>query len=239
MSRPVTLAQLRADIAQQADVAGSTARHVPSLLNRLINTSIGRFRERLSTEGSTIYLSSAYGTLTAGVASLYPFGLLDLTSAPTMLVKAYGVDVTIGTEVRPLTPVPFEERASYGAAPGEPRAWTQWGRTHLAILPAPQAAYPYTLWYLQHLAPLVSDSDAWDGVAGWEEYVTWDVVCRVLVRDQTGKAYEMCVQARNEVWHDVLRSARSAKGPGGTSVTRDVFGERLHGCSRRRTLPDP
>jgi hypothetical protein len=239
VSRLVTLGQLKADVANQVDITGATARHTPTLLTRQINQSITRLRERMSSEGSTVYLQSAYGTLTAGVASLFPFGLLDLSSSPTMLVKVFGLDVTISSEPRRLTPVPFDERTAYGSSIGEPVAWSEWGRTHLAVLPAPREAYPYTLWYLPAIAPLVNDADQWDGVAGWEEYVTWDVVCRVLVRDQTGKAYGMAVSARNEVWQDVLRSASRVRGPVAQSVSRDAFGERIYGMSARRTLPDP
>lgn len=230
---------MKADVANQVDITGATARHTPTLLARLINQSITRLRERMSSEGSTVHLESTYGTLTAGVASLFPFGLLDLSASPTTLVKVYGLDVTISSEVRRLTAVPFEEHSSYGSSVGEPTAWSEWGRTRLAIFPAPRDAYPYTLWYLPSIDPLVNDSDVWDGVAGWEEFVSWDVVCRVLVRDQTGKAYAMAVSARNEIWQDVLRSASRIQGPVTHSVSRDAFGERIYGLSARRTLPDP
>lgn len=239
MSRLVTLGQLKADVANQVDITGATARHTPTLLTRLLNQSITRLRERMSSEGSTVHLTSTYGTLTAGVASLFPFGLLDLSSSPTALVKVYGLDVTVSDTVRRLQAVPFEERTSYGSTTGEPVAWSEWGRTKLALFPAPAEAYPYTLWYLPSINPLVNDSDSWDGVAGWEEYVTWNVVCHVLVRDQTGKAYSMAVSARNEAWQDVLRSVSRIQCPVTHSVSRDAFGERIYGMSARRTLPDP
>lgn len=239
MTRLVTLGQLKADVGAQVDITGATARHTPTLLTRLINQSITRFRERLSAEGSTVYLTSASGTLTRGVASLFPFGLIDVSSSPSGLVKVYGVDVTIGSEVRRLTPIPFEQHTAYGSAEGEPVAWSEYGRTQICIFPPPSSAFSYTLWYLPTIAPLVDDSSEWDGVAGWEEFVTWDVVCKVIVRDQTSKAYAMAVSARNEVWQDALRSARAVQSTGGHSVTRDNFGERIYGQRRAITLPDP
>mgnify|MGYP001581068345 FL=1 len=57
MSRTVTLLQLRTDIAAQADITvggASTGRYPTGVMNRFINQSIQRFRERLSTEGRRI-----------------------------------------------------------------------------------------------------------------------------------------------------------------------------------------
>ena len=59
--RNVTLQQLRLDIQNQADIAGLSVRHGATLIDRRINQSIQRFRERLSGEGARHFLSYATG----------------------------------------------------------------------------------------------------------------------------------------------------------------------------------
>ena len=83
--RNVTLTQLRADIAAQADFVGATGRYPDATVNRFINQSIQRFREKLSTEGATHFLLSTSGTLAAGAVSPCRPGVCDSRSAVVAL----------------------------------------------------------------------------------------------------------------------------------------------------------
>lgn len=229
MSRNVTLSTLRADIADQADIAGSVAvssRYTPSQLNRYINQAIQRFREKISNEGAQHYLTSTTGTLTAGATSPYPFGTLDLSSASPAVVRIYGIDVTIDDDVRSLEHVPFSDRTRFGGPDdtGEPCAWANYETDKVAIFPASDAAYTYVAWYLPVLADLSSDNDTFDGVAGWEDFIVWEVVCRLLAKDQHPNAYQAAVNERERAWADILRNATRVTSAGGGVVGRDTLG---------------
>lgn len=245
--RTVTLAQLRQDIQNQADIAGLTARHGATLLNRLANQSIQRFRERLSGEGARHFLTVATGTMTAGATSGFPFYQLDAGARASGIVRVYGVDVKVqGGAWKRLEHTSFEDRANYGgghpASVGEPRVWAEYQTTKLAILPPPDREYDYVLWYLPVANDLQSDSATFDGVAGWEDYVVWDVVCRVIVRDQYPDAYQMAVTYKAEIWDDIVRQATRVTTAGGATIGRDSLGNKRIGdgyLERTRRLPPP
>jgi hypothetical protein len=235
MARTVTLSQLRSDIASQADVVvGSSTRYTSTLLNRLINQSIQRFRERVSTEGMTHYLVATTGTMTSGATSPYAFKVLDLSAVSPNVVRVYGVDITVSNVVRSLVHVPFQSRNDYGGpnATGEPEAWSMFQTTSIAILPAPSESYFWTVWYLPLLADLSADGDTFDGVAGWEQWIVWDVVCNLIARDTYATAYALASQQRDAVWQDVIRGATKVTSAGGAVVGRDTL--RATTLGRRR-----
>jgi len=231
--RTVTLAQLRQDISNQADIAGLTTRHGATLLNRLANQSIQRFREKLSNEGARHFLTVATGTMQAGTTSGFPFYQLNAGALASGIVRIFGVDVkTQGGAWKRLEHTTFEDRTTYGgghpASIGEPRVWAEYQTTVLAIMPPPDRSYDYVVWYLPVLNDLQSDSATFDGVSGWEDFVTWDVVCRIIVRDQNPEAYTMAVTYKNEIWTDILRNATRVTGAGGAVVGRDSMGAKGH-----------
>lgn len=244
MSRNVTLLQLRTDIATQADIVGGTARYPAATLNRFINQSIQRFREKLSAEGAQHYLTNASGTLAAGAVSPFPFGVIDLSLANPSVVRVYGLDITLTSGVQTaLSHTPFQSRTDWGGpiVTGEPRAWSNFNTRKLAIMPAPSQSYPYNAWYLPALADLALDADTWDGVAGWEEFIVWDVVARLIVRDQYMTAYQTATAYRQELWADILRNATRVTSAGGAVLGRDSMGERglMSSWRRNRVLPPP
>jgi len=230
MARNVTLLQLRTDIQFQVDqVIGSSGHVQTTNVNRLINQSIQRFRERVSSEGMTRYLVSTTGTLTTGTTSPYPFSVLDLSSLSPALVRTYGVDLTVNTCVKTLSHIPFTERANYGGTTttSEPQAWSHFQGSKIALSPAPDQAYTYVVWYLPVLSDLASDGDTFDGVAGWEDFIVWDVVCRLIIRDQYAEAYQMASEYRDGIWKDILRGAQRVSASGGATIGRDAFGGRV------------
>jgi len=226
VARNVTLSQLRTDVAAQADfVTSSTGRYTDTLLNRLINQSVQRFRERVCKEGMTHYLVSTTGTLSSGSTSPYSFKELDLSAVTPSVVRVYGVDITYSNVVRTLAHRPFQERNDFGGpmTTGIPRAWAIYGTRTVAIMPAPDQNYAYTVWYLPVLADMSADGDTFDGVAGWEQWIVWDVVCNLIARDQYAAAYAQSVQLRNEVWADVISAAVKVTSAGGVVVGRDTL----------------
>ncbi len=239
MSRNVSLLQLRNDIAAQCDFSiSATGRYPSSILNRLINQSIQRFRERISNEGITHFLVSASGTLAAGTTSPYAFQTLDLSALSPSLVRTYGVDITVAGVVRSLAHRSFMERNEFTSSPtmtNQPMAWAHFQTRSIAIMPGPDTSYPYTVWYLPVLADLAADGDTFDGVAGWEIYVLWDCVCQLIARDQYAAAYQQAILERDKAWEDIVRSATKVSAAGGAVVGRDTMGQAgLFGLRQRR-----
>lgn len=239
--RTVTLAQLRQDIQNQADIAGLTTRHGATLITRLTNQSIQHFREDLSNEGCQHFLTVATGTMQAGATSGFPFLALNVGSLASGIVRTFGIDVkTQGGSWKRLEHTTFEDRTNYGgghpSSVGEPRVWAEYGTTKLAILPPPDRSYDFVVWYLPVLNDLSADSDTFDGVAGWEDYVVWDVVVRLMVRDQL-PTYQLAVQERADIRSRVLRSATRVTTAGGATVGRDSMGNKMMPGWGGRTQP--
>jgi hypothetical protein len=237
------LSQVLADIRDQADINGATARHSATLLARLANQSHRHLRRQLSIDGAQHYLTSTSGTLGTGTTSPYPFYVLDLTQVAPSIVQCFGVHVTVQTEVLPLSQVPFTSITDYGgtSSRGVPQAWAALNTAKLAILPAAGTAYPYVVWYLPVVADLVNDNDVLAVVEGGDEFIVWDCVARLIMRDQYPQAFAMAVQMRDEKYREVLSSAKKVTGAGGMFIGRDVLAERLGGLgsARRRALPPP
>jgi hypothetical protein len=227
MARNVTLSQLRTDVANQCDfVVGASGRYTPALLTRLLNQSIQRFRERVSADGMTHFLVSTSGTL-SGPTAPYAFEVLDLSSVTPSIVRTFGVDVTVQGVIRTLSYRPFQERNEYSdVGPGVPIAWSQYQTRTIAILPGANGQYPYTVWYLPVLADLVNDSDTFDGVSGWENWVVWDVVAQLAARDQYQGAFEQFSMLRDGIWQDIIRGASKVTAVGGQTTGRDALGRR-------------
>lgn len=246
MARNVTLSQLRTDVAAQCDFSTSASgRYTPTLLNRIINQSIQRFRERISNEGMTHFLVSYSGNLTQGTTSTYAFQTLDLSALSPSLVRTYGVDITIAGVVKSLAHRPFTERNDFSAGlgssmTGTPIAWAHFQTRSIAIMPGPDGDYPYTVWYLPVLADLSADGDTFDGVAGWEVWVLWDCVCQLIARDQYQAAYTQAIAERDLAWADIIRSSTKVSAAGGAVVGRDSFGQAgLWGGLKSRIVSAP
>lgn len=237
MSRTVTLLQLRTDIANAVDVTvGTTTRYTPAYLNRRINQSIQRFRERVSSEAMAHFLVPTTGTLTPGATAPYSFGEVDLSSVSPSVVRTYGFDITVNSEVISLAHRPFTERNDRGSptSTGIPIAWMHYQTRKVALSPAPNAAYAYTVWYLPVLADLSDDADTFDGVSGWEDYVLADVALQIIARDQYPNAYALFAQQLEATWRDILRGASKFTAAGGANVGRDTFGHAGMGVGRQR-----
>jgi len=240
VTRTVTLAQLRSDIRFQADLVGASLRHGDAQITRLINQSINRFRERVTIEGATFYLRRQEDTLSAGRPSTsVAYQELDISGYSPAPVRTFDVDLITNGEVLKLNHVPFDSRNDYGSAlsPGIPAAWAHFQKDTLAFFPYPNNNFSVVVYYTPVATDLVSDSDTFDGVAGWEDYITWDCVCRLIVRDQFPQAFQLALVQKTEIWTDILRTAARPTHAGGAILGRDTFGEKLRGMGRR--LPPP
>ncbi len=212
-TRSRTLANLLADVQYAADIQASSTRHTDASLYRLLNESIQKLRVMVSNQGHPLYLKPSSGTLTAGLTSPYAFASASL---PDDLVSLYAFDVTVASnDVREVDIVPFSERNSYqsrfGGSLGIPVACyvynigTESTTTvtvgKVAVFPAPQQAYAYTFWYLPSWVDISSANAAtyvFNGLAGWEDWVVQDVVCKAVQRDNDARGTYAIAQAERQ-----------------------------------------
>lgn len=222
-------------------MVGVAARYTPTALNRRINQSIQRFRERISNEGVTHYLTSTTGTLSIGATSPFPFLSLDLSAVSPSIVRTYGVDLTINNVTRSLRYIPFTMRDNFGGPLNRdiPVAWSHYQTRVIAIFPPSESAYTYVVWYMPVLADLAADGDTFDGVAGWEEYIVYDVITRLNIKDQYAQIYAQLVDYKRELMAEIIRGATKVSSAGGASIGRDTMGERMNWSRRNRWLPPP
>jgi len=169
-------------------------RHTPESIRRELNQSIRRYRELISDAGHSYFLQSHSGRLTPNPAvdasdgtTELAWGRLELGVLDPPIVRIYGVDVRHGSKVTELTGAEWKQRNYYQdrwGNSGIPSAFFVYDGSTLGILPAPNADYAYTVWYLPDVREIEDDGDTFDpGIVGGERWVVLDVCYKLAVRD--------------------------------------------------------
>lgn len=207
-----------------------------SLLNDWINESIQDFRLELSNNEVEFYLTPATGTLTPGVVSGMAHGSLPL---PNDAYAVYGLDLTVDGAVVGVLPMSFQERndrQSGATKTGVPVGYhitavgqestTSVNAGSIILSPAPDIAYPYTLWYLPAWVDLADDTHVFNGVAGGELWVIWDVCIKCAMRTSDSKKQEETALRERELAMRRIVKTLKRMNRGGAVRRRDVRGER-------------
>lgn len=207
----------------QSDSQEADLRHSSADLRRAINQSIQHFRENISDNGHPYFLTSHSGLLTPGQATdsngqQFAWGTLDMDSFSPEVVRIYGFDITVNGVNEELDAVEFRERNHFQFGNNEltiPIAFFGYNETKLGILPAPDRPYAYTLWYLPMLEELTEDDDQFNpGVPGAEEWIIWDVMLKLLNRDNYPRLIQSVRIERDTLWADILHRARKHQRTG-------------------------
>jgi hypothetical protein len=251
VARTRTVTELIADVRYRANIEGETARHSDANIQRLINESWQELRELISDAGYPYYLKAKSGALTPGPvvpdAASDPnltagFGTLPL---PTDCLRVYGVDLEIDGVLVELEPLAFERRNAYqvnGSRVGRPIAFYPYNMGQeatttvaagaLAILPAPESNYKYTLWYLPVWTDIATTS-VFNGFASAEQWVIWDVCVKVTARDNDRQAIFAIAQAERAREAERIQTMATAQRAGPRRV-HDTRSRRM-----RRNFTEP
>lgn len=225
------LSDLLLDIRWQADQLGATLRNTDTQLTRALNQSIQAFREWISDNGFSYYLKPSTGVLPVGATSPYAFGQLTISAISPAVVRVYGLDVKVNGIIYGLDAVAFAERNRYQTVDtntsGIPVAFTMYDNNQIAIMPPALSAYPYTLWYLPVSTDLAAGSDVFDGIAGWEEWLTWDVLVKLVVREKEPAIASVALSERDKVQAAILKRSRHLQRQG-PMVKRDTRADRMN-----------
>lgn len=212
MSRTVTLAELETRVRWQANAVGATLRHTSTRIRVEINQSIQRFRWLVTDAGNPFYLETVGVTIAAGSASAIngvtpPWQTLSI-AAGTVAVHDVLLREEAGGEFRKLDAVSLDGGTQYGTQAGVPQAWTALTPSSLAVFPPPDRAYSLLVRYIPLLADLENDADTFEGHAGWEMWIVWDVLNKLVHRDSKPELIASIKDERAEI-ERLIRSQAS------------------------------
>lgn len=193
MPRTRTLAELRNDVATEADIApltGSsfvTSAHVDRYINQSIRALVDLV---LTAGGEQPYESSTTISTVAGQAQYaLPADFYRLTLA----------SVTIDGISRPMPKADLgwlerTQSTGYPLLLSEQAVGYRIVGNSIELAPAPDGVYPVALRYVPTLvcrnaggtpiADLSADDDYFDGRNGWEDYIVYDSAVRVAIREE-------------------------------------------------------
>lgn len=183
-----TLAQFRTRTRQRADMENSTFVS-DSELNGYINQSITELYDLLVASNSEYFLSSTTSTVASGDSTI---------TLPSDFYKLRGVDFYLGGRWCDLEQFNFNERnldsTTYSFAGTQVKYRLQ-GST-LKFIPEDNASGQYRIWYTPIPTALSSDSDSFDGINGWEEYVVVDAAIKCLIKEESSTNELMQIKAQ-------------------------------------------
>jgi hypothetical protein len=79
----------------------------------------------------------------------------------------------------------------------------------------------FELWYVGVPEDFTLDTDTIDGVAGWENWIVWDVAVQLMVRAETDPSAAMAERAKVE---KILRASASSRDAGRPKKIQDTRG---------------
>jgi hypothetical protein len=207
-----------------------------TILNDWINESIQDFRIELSNADVEFHLTSATGTLTAGVVSGTAHGSMPL---PDNAFAVYGLDLTVNGQIVNVDPMTFSSRndsQSGTTKTGVPTGFhitsvgveteTTVGSGTILLSPAPDAAYPYRLYYLPVWTDLDEDDDVFNTIGGGDRWVVWDVCVKVAARINDAKKQGDIALREREIALDRIVKTIKRMNRSGPVRRRDSRGER-------------
>lgn len=242
----MALSVLRARVRRHADLGpdttSTTARWPNADINREINASWQALRRLLvsTSAAKTLYCKASSANTAQGATS--PKAWTDLP-LPADFSHLVGLEITLPNgRLRSLTPIAFEERNQYfdtfGLITGTPLHFFIYNvgvesantvSTGTAgLVPATNAIYAYTLWYLPSWVDRITDTDVFDGVEGWDDWVIWDVVEKIAMAEGgadggMGAVAELAAREREKAEQAILQSANGVQRVG--PITRiDMMG---------------
>lgn len=180
MAATRTLAELRTEARQRADMEQDDDFVTDTELTRMVNQSIRELYDLLlESLGHEYFYTSASISIVAGTQAY---------SLPTAFYQLLGVDLVISaTENMALRPFQFHERNEdmYGMGwgyPDGPRYRIMGSQIHFR--PAPTASDTVTVHYIPYPTSLSADGDTFDGINGWEEYVIVDCAAKMIEKEE-------------------------------------------------------
>lgn len=174
MARPVTFGEMKLRARQRADQVNSTFIKEPEL-EQYINDSITELYDVLVQKfGSDYYIKDFEFQTVQGVRDY------DL---PADFYKLKGVDLIRGQQDRDVTLKPFMFIERNKRSLFDNFRYRIVG-SQISFL-QPDTSRSIRLWYVPISERLVDDSDTFDGINGYEEYVIIDAAIKMLTKEES------------------------------------------------------
>jgi hypothetical protein len=195
----------------------------------MINQSIAELYNMIQDADPDYYLSSATETVVAGTDT-YP--LASFSTDASDLLKLRGVDyVESATVSVPLGKYNFAERHrryDFATASNFPTDATaskyRLLGSNIVISPVPVWGGTIKIWYIPAAATLDEDTDTFDGIAGWEEWVVLDCCIKCLAKEESDASQFLDQKLRFEKRFQALAEDRDIGEP---DTVRDTLKEAL------------
>lgn len=182
----VNLADLRLQAQQRSDMVNSQFISTTEW-NRMISQSCKELYDILIQKfGDDYYVASTYTYTTANGQQLYPL--------PADFYKLFLVEVALNPgDANSWVTIKKFERIQQNLW-NYPNVYTFYGITNLRyrvdgqnlhIVPLPTGGQTLRLTYAPRPQVLMADTDAFDGISGWEEYVVVDAAIKACIKEET------------------------------------------------------
>lgn len=220
-----TLAELESDIRYRYDIEGFTARHPQAQIFRLINDAYRALRDRLTSDGATLFLVSLEGTqTTVGKSANYPGTVLaNSIFGNNNLSVITEVHCKVGGYWRPLAHHSFADALtdSDAATTGVPQAWalagvslesasgTSTGQAlNILITPALDQVREFRVVGTLSWSDLTSATDRMMTDLGLHEYIIASVGVDLIIRDDNAALWDRRFAERERVYADVRKRTK-------------------------------
>lgn len=214
MASNVTLGGLRTTMLQRADMVNSPF-ITTAEANGYINSSLQELHDLLIDAYGNDYQTKNVTFATQQNKDTYSFATDIL--APDFY-KLVGLDQQVGSLWFNLQPYSMRERNrfQYGLY-----TYNYWGRyyryrvigSNLVLTPMPQASVTLRLWYAPVCPTLVSDSDSYDDVDGFSEYVIVDAAIKCLLKEESDVSVHLMRKNELRARIDQMKQNRDASEP--------------------------
>jgi len=215
----ITLAELKLQARRRADMERSKFVKDAELVE-YINASIAELVDLLIQAYDSDYYLESYQFNTVSGQNAY-----DL---PDDFYKLRGVDAQInGSDSYALRPFNFNERLRFSGS----GSWTllQGAAVRYRLLgnqikftPTPDQATPITLWYIPVIPKLVNDSDEFNDLNQYAEYVVIDAAIKMLNKEESDVSV---LAAQKAAIIQRLNSAAQNRDTGASDSVTDIYAD--------------
>lgn len=217
-----TLAELRTQIRERTDQTDSTFIE-DAELNRFINQSQKELYDLLVSSNEDYYTNDPVSFTVASGS--------DTFSLPADFYKLRGVDISLNGNADEFTTVrPFEfgerNRANTSLVRhiyGRSTVRYRLRQNKLAFVPKDKAPGEYRLWYIPRAPDLVNDTDTFDGINGWEEYIIVDASIKIMQKEESDASIFLAQKAELRQRIEALAERDQGFPEKITDVQREYF----------------
>jgi cell division protein FtsB len=218
MAASVTLGSMKLQAREKADQVNSQFVS-DAELTRYVNASAKKLYNMLVEAGEFYFISQDDIAITSN-ESTYP--LAD------DFFKLLGIDIVLDAAGNAVTLLPFQfdQRNAYLFTP----TWNVVGISNLRYMiqgpnvkfaPVPNGNQTVRVWYAPTFTNLVDDTDTFDGINGWEEYVILDVAIKMMGKEESDTND---LKVERQVYEEKVEALKQNRDIGAPSRVTDTSG---------------